>query len=535
MLTTFYEFNESQFEKEAEIETAGMMAPTICNRCEDGIEEEGDPREELAERNTLLEHLRLKRYDLKRKINQLHSPIVRKLPPDVTSTIFEFCLPDYQLSPYTKEDLSIPLSLGAICTYWRDIAWSTPSLWSSLVVCITRECDSHIVMAQEWLTRSGQLPLSIHIFSETDNTTLAALADIINQCSFRWSNLDLYMPPRCYKHFHATDNHAPILKSIRFLSSAKTRKLLNFQLTCPRLDRVSLSYFPIQGTNIQWDNLTHLTLHSVSSTDSFIILRKTPRLVFCKVSGSCPRYRGPRIEALVLTSLRSLQLITRAADSENFLNNLIAPQLEEFSLPNFYNPSMEVIASFLRRSTCSLRSFSMIFSISSPYSGGFINLVQSIPSLETLSIISITDTDLEDTTPEDYDPRNILQLVAVILASQSNEGFLPNLKTLEYTGKLCLRSGNYGDLNSLPSANSAVHGPLHLLKLDLRPATRIPKNMISYLSSLVERGVTVNVLSDSDDILSNSEDAHQSSIDYCRCGKDSLCQDWINNLESSLF
>ena len=40
-------------------------------------------------------------------------------------------------------------------------------------------------------------------------------------------------------------------------------------------------------------------------------------------------------------------------------------------------------------------------------------------------------------TPEDYDPlaRNILQLVAKVVSSQGTslqQGFLPNLKTLEY-------------------------------------------------------------------------------------------------------
>ena len=105
-----------------------------------------------------MERLTLKRYSLKRKINRLQSPIVRHLPPDVMSTIFEFCLPDFsddELYPYAKEDLSIPLSLGAICSYWRDIAWSTPTLWSSLVVHVTNNVasvhDSHTVadIAQE--------------------------------------------------------------------------------------------------------------------------------------------------------------------------------------------------------------------------------------------------------------------------------------------------------------------------------------------------------------------------------------------------
>ena len=121
--------------------------------------------------------------------------------------------------------------------------------------------------------------------------------------------------------------------------------------------------------------------------------------------------------------------------------------------------------------------------------------------------------------------------MARVLSSQSTslqQGFLPNLKILEYTGRLHLRPGNYGELYPLPPADNAVHGPLHLLKLDLSPITRIPESMISYLSSLVERGVTVNVFRDSKDIL-------QSSIDYYRRRKDFLCRDWIDNFDSSLF
>ena len=93
---------------------------------------------------------------------------------------------------------------------------------------------------------------------------------------------------------------------------------------------------------------------------------------------------------------------------------------------------------------------------------------------------------------------------------------------------LHLRPGNFDDLYPLPPTDNAVHGPLHLVKLDLYPITLIPKNMISYLSSLVERGVTVNVLSLSEDIL-------QSSIEYYRLREESLCRDWADNFDSSLF
>ena len=504
----------------------------FCNRCGDAVEEGCDPRVELVELDALLKRLALKRYDLKRKINRFHSPIVRLLPPDVMSTIFEFCLPDFtdrQVSQFTKEDLFIPLFLGAICSYWRDIAWSTPSLWSSLVV--TDKYISHVAagIAQEWLVRSGQLPLSIRIYSEhLEHEVVSALADIVNQYSNRWSNLDLHIPDFCYRYFHGTDNHAPNLKVIRFYSSKNT-KGLNFQLTCPRLERASLTCFPVDGINIQWDNLTHLTIKFMFIDERFlVILRKTPRLVFCKVEGCWSQYGGQTI-APVLTSLRTLRLMY-SSFVEDFLNHLIAPHLEEFSSLDCHNSSTEVIASFLRRSSCSLRSFTMIFSIRPPYFESFMNFLQSMPSLNTLSIRSI-NTYSESATSEDYDPRNLFQLLAKVLSSQSTslqQGFLPNLKILEYIGELHLFPGNYEDLYSLPPADNAVHGPLSLFNLDLYPANRIPKNMISYVSSLVERGITVNVSSGSEDIL-------QSSIDYYRHREDPLCRDWADNLDSSLF
>ena len=518
------------------------VPPTTCNRCGDVVEEGADPKDELAELNALLERLKLKRCALRRKVNRFRSPIVRQLPAEVTSIIFEFCLPDFTdhpLSPDIKEDRSIPLSLGAICSYWRGIAWSTPSLWSSLVIRDPSKHNPHIStgIAQEWLARSGGLPLSIHILSTFNNKTVLALIDIINQYSNRWFNLDLYIPDSYYQRFHSSDNqaviHAPILKSIRFHRPTHASESgLNFQLaSCPRLERASLSYFPMDGSKIQWDNLTHLTLHSMFFADTFRILRKCPRLVFCEVSDFCSHHREQRIGRPVLSSIRSLKLLI--AHFVQFFNNLIAPHLEEFNIqdPRYYVPipRIEAVTSFLSRSACSLRSLSMMFTVAPQYFEGFMNLLQSMPSLTTLSLLSTTA--LLITTPEEYHPRNILQLVSKVLSSQSTshqQGFLPNLEILEYTGGLYLHSGNYDDLYPLPPTDNAGRGPLHLLKLNLHGTFRIPENMISYISSLAERGVTVNVLSSSEDIL-------QSSIDYYRSREDLLCRDWTDSLDLSLF
>ena len=87
------------------------MAPTLCIRCGDALEERFDPEDELAELDALLERLRLKRYDIKRKINRFHSLIVCRLPPDVMSTIFEFCLPDFGDTLLASEKPFSPLYL----------------------------------------------------------------------------------------------------------------------------------------------------------------------------------------------------------------------------------------------------------------------------------------------------------------------------------------------------------------------------------------------------------------------------------------
>jgi F-box-like len=286
------------------------MAPIFCDRCpgDTVVVAEGcdDPLDKLAQLDALLERLTMKRYDLKRKINRFHSPIVRQLPPDVISTVFEFCLPDFadfQRFPFNV-DLCSPLSLGAICSYWREIAWSTPRLWSSLVVFPKR----HTAIVQEWLARSGQLPLSIRILSHfykpmPRHPAISALADIINQYSNRWFDFDLCIPQHYYQFFRATDNHATILRSIRFHSSYK-RNGRKFQLTCPRLERAHLSSFPMDATNVQWDNLTHLTLDDMSFINSFHVLRRTPRLIFCEIS--YPRFEIGPSQPVILASLRTI-------------------------------------------------------------------------------------------------------------------------------------------------------------------------------------------------------------------------------------
>ena len=508
------------------------MIPTLCHRCRDIIVQEEetvnidecDPL--VAQMDALLARLTVKRHELKREINQFHSPIIHKLPSGIMSIIFEFCLPDFaDLDPPSSGlGVCIPLSLGAVCKHWREIAWSTPTLWSSIVIRVERNNpDLQTAIVREWLARSGQLPLSIRIFSTTQNElTVSALAKIINQYSHRWSDFDLCIPHDVYQYFHATDNHAPILKSIRFHSYGFNK--YHFQLTCPRLQRASLSLYRSKNLLIQWDNLTHLYVEDMLVSEYFFILRKTPRLVFSSFSGGdyLTRLERPAEVQPIVSPLRSLRVGIMNDVANNILDNLLCPLLEELSFgPSHLAASLGPAISLIERSASSLCSFAITY-ISVPiYSmhEDLMYFLQSMPSLKKLSMTFSSKCGFI----------NILGLVVKILSSQratGTENCLPNLEILEYSGTLYLCARNYSDLQSLPPANNAVQGPLKSIKFDLYPATRIPPTAIPFfLALLMERGLTVYVCSQSQDIL-------QPSINHYEKREK---QDWMDGLDLSLM
>jgi hypothetical protein len=102
---------------------------------------------------------------------QLLSPI-RRLPPEVLQRIFVGCLPEHPSYPAMHSSIA-PVLLGRICSRWRDIAYGTAELWSSIHVVIpdlkvgpheAELADLRLTAMTEWLGRSGSLPLRISVW-----------------------------------------------------------------------------------------------------------------------------------------------------------------------------------------------------------------------------------------------------------------------------------------------------------------------------------------------------------------------------------
>ncbi|KAJ7918990.1 hypothetical protein B0H13DRAFT_1990934 [Mycena leptocephala] len=101
-----------------------------------------------------------------RKRDEAPSPI-HSIPPEIVSLIFEFTLPPFVPSYGLASVQNGPWVLSAVCSRWRYIALSQPSLWTTIFLDFTDEdwdAPSFELIQPKlaaYLARSKQLPLNI--------------------------------------------------------------------------------------------------------------------------------------------------------------------------------------------------------------------------------------------------------------------------------------------------------------------------------------------------------------------------------------
>lgn len=168
-------------------EHAQVVPPLASKHLEahDYINSHADPK---VEGNSQPSFVTVKHPQSNFLLNHSSSMFIRLLPLEIIAEIFKhyvFPAPDQPITAF----LPTPLFLGSICSYWRRIAWSIPSLWSSLILVFSVEEEFErldlydrrflgprcfpgdrffssvkLELFDQWLSRTGNFPLSI-IFS----------------------------------------------------------------------------------------------------------------------------------------------------------------------------------------------------------------------------------------------------------------------------------------------------------------------------------------------------------------------------------
>ncbi|KAJ6629224.1 hypothetical protein B0H10DRAFT_1988635 [Mycena sp. CBHHK59/15] len=199
----------------------------------------------------------------------------RRLPRDIIQEIFVACLPADRNPVMTSSDP--PMLLGQIYSFWRDIALSTPCLWSSLHIVIPGSAEmihriGHAIKI--WLSRSGVLPLSIKVvlsrtYSDDLQDKVAEIFTTLSMYKRRWRDIEFLFALASEALLSSlaaipTDD-VPLLGSFLLCSWIKdSESVVHLPLfDAPNLRNASINSFghsPIFPTS--WLSLTELHLNT---------------------------------------------------------------------------------------------------------------------------------------------------------------------------------------------------------------------------------------------------------------------------------
>ncbi|KAF4618506.1 hypothetical protein D9613_009763 [Agrocybe pediades] len=418
------------------------FAPSTCEPCRAFPELEEEIRK-TAER---LEGLLSRHRALRTEVNHCHSPIIRDLPVEILTGIFDAYLPDdykvISLSPYRRPTLSqtaIPLRLGAVCRSWRQAAWLTPSLWTHVYVSLNKPYTPYLLnqyrILENWIQRSGSLPVDVNVFendlhvNDIDRERVKKCLQLVVQCADRWRDVRLHVRRKWHQCLFS------------FLSQADGMalcplQLRKFEFTSHGEDFQFPPDFTIKPQQLdiaeRWpgrlNDLTGLICLRVSNwswQECLEVLRQAPCLVSCHfiyVKRSFVADTLAISESHVLHN--SIQQISFDTLPPSGLQLLTAPCLREFRLSGEYFKEADIpaLSAFLTRSRFSLarldlptREFTPTF---------FISLLHELSALEHLTLNVENDEEMV------IDPF----LQRLIATTEDTNCFLPRLEYLAFNG-----------------------------------------------------------------------------------------------------
>ncbi|KAF7353819.1 F-box domain-containing protein [Mycena venus] len=309
---------------------------------------------------------------------------IRKLPSEILETIFLACA-----SPQPNV---IPV-VGQVCRHWRDVAESTPQLWSNISIGRTRFTFSqrYYDLASLFLKRSTTRPLSISIRNPADTRLVSLLFGHAD----RWGTLRLSSTDKSTYNSLPLHNRAlPMLEKLEIIepttgpNEGDPVKILH---NAPNLKYVVLKN-PLDFWDLPWAQLTRLQYDVAATTDAIRILRLCPHLEECALDKLKEAYAadldGSPIQPLRMRKLRSLRL---AVDTVNpthsvelmmktFFDNLTTPCLTSLEIIGQWSPTD--FMGFLARSACKLTHLTL--GPGYMRDDKIIDVLQIVPSLNAL-------------------------------------------------------------------------------------------------------------------------------------------------------
>ncbi|KDR76196.1 hypothetical protein GALMADRAFT_267841 [Galerina marginata CBS 339.88] len=303
-------------------------------------------------------------------LRSLLAPI-RRLPSEILSEIFKFCLPREKfIRPAAGE---APLLLTQICAAWRDVCISNAVLWSSLEI-VNKNPDTMQIdpdhrrnitaLLNMWFSRAGHCLLSFSV--QDDNILIKNVAETVGKLAPRWRHLRFNIPEDTCLSIPPSNNYSALetfeIYTPEGLDVCLVEDLSGALLNAPNLwqfiwDNGDRRPSPI---DLHWTNLTRLTLNtSINIAQCLTImsmLTGITHLTFQDITMStCILSRRD----IILPELTSFVICAECSMAPVF-EEITLPKLEELVL-NIKTWSHSSLINFLRRSRCPLESLNLYF------------------------------------------------------------------------------------------------------------------------------------------------------------------------------
>ncbi|KAJ7123450.1 hypothetical protein C8R44DRAFT_735097 [Mycena epipterygia] len=360
-------------------------------------------RKELAELEAQIADLVSRQKQLEEHLAH-HERIVfsiNRFPPEILSLIFLFTLPSpeditrriSQVYRDGGEDmpwLAGPWLVSQVCSRWRDVALTSPSLWASPF--LTRGIRQSLGRLDLQLVRSGNASLHPSLFGSSRSMVRASnlLATLIRR-SDRWSSLLLafdwtgVQPQMALLKRRVGQLEALIIKgswSEALVPLSEGQRLDAFVIA-PRLRRLSVVSVcePAVSLVLPWHQLTHYRAVS-GAHEHLAVLRLCPSLISAHLTfRTALTFTDNVSPSLRLPQLRKLHIV-----NSHFLPIMSTPMLQDIVLERITpeDDALLPLLAFIHRDKPLLRSISLLHSpLVTPT---LISILEETPSIEMLHI-----------------------------------------------------------------------------------------------------------------------------------------------------
>lgn len=336
----------------------------------------------------------LQKRDELREFGRVHNALLsslRRFPHELLSYTFLLSVSD--IDDTNAQELRKAVMLPAqVCRQWRNVALSTPRLWSQIHIDLKkRNLKEEAEFAQTWLVRSGGCPLSISLsqFMAVDVHKPLTPFETIFAHSDRWERLSLTVTHPLLHAFRSAKSHFPHLQTLSIQSITRDEEILDAFEIAPQLHSLTIGHniFPTR-LRVPWSQLTYCNMHpyQLSIDDCFEVLQHAFGLKKLLLHLHRP---GPH-QSRSLIRHEHLQELSIQANTElgPLFDKSSLPALQAFTCSSefHYKWAQPQFLSFLSRSACPLQILCLDFLTSPVGDDDLAQILQLIPSLVKLEL-----------------------------------------------------------------------------------------------------------------------------------------------------